>query len=116
MDIWDRDRGAGSWSPTFLRPLNDWEIEEAARFLHTLYEVIYCPSGEDKLLLKNDKEKGFSVKSMHKGFDPSPAIDFPSSDLESRCSSKNWSFCFGSYLGQSTHLGPTQTPWNDFGK
>ena len=46
-DIWDRDRGAGSWSPTFLRPLNDWEIEEVARFLHTLHEVIYCPSGED---------------------------------------------------------------------
>ena len=34
-DIWDRDRGVGCWSPTFLRPLNDWEIEEAARFLHT---------------------------------------------------------------------------------
>ena len=76
-DIWDRDRGVGSWSPTFLRPLNDWEIEEPVRFLHTLHEVIYCPSGEDKLLLKNDKEKGFSVKSMYKGFDPSPAIDFP---------------------------------------
>ena len=76
-DIWDRDRGVGCWSPTFLRPLNDWEIEEAARFLHTLHEFNYCPSGEDKLLLKNDKEKGFSVKSMYKGFDPSPAFDFP---------------------------------------
>ena len=27
--------------------------------------------------MKNDKEKGFSVKSMYKGFDPSPAFDFP---------------------------------------
>ena len=59
------------------RPINDWEIEEVARFLHTLHEFIYCPSGEDKLLLKNDKEKGFSVKSMYKGFDPSPAFEFP---------------------------------------
>ena len=76
-DIWDRDRGVGCWSPTFLRPLNDWEIEEATRFLHTLHEFNYYPSGEDKLLLKNDKEKGFSVKIMYKGFDPSPAFDFP---------------------------------------
>ena len=32
-DIWDRERGVGSWSPNFLRPLNDWEVEEAACFL-----------------------------------------------------------------------------------
>ena len=76
-DIWDRDRGVRSWSPNFLRPLNDWEIEKAASFLHTLHEVAYCPSGEDKILLKNDKEKGFSVKSMYRCFDPSSAIDFP---------------------------------------
>ena len=72
----DKEKGFSVFS-VFLRPLNDWEIEEVARFLHTLHEVIYCPSGEDRLLLKNDKEKGFSVKSMYKGFGPSPAIDFP---------------------------------------
>ena len=76
-DIWDRDRGAGSWSPNFLRPFNDWEIEEVASLLHTLHEVSYCPSGEDKLLLKGDKEKGFSVRTMYKCFDHFPAIDFP---------------------------------------
>ena len=52
------------------------KLREAASFLHTLHNVIYCPSREDKLLLKNDKEKGFSVKSMYKGFNPSPATDF----------------------------------------
>ena len=76
-DIWDRDKGAGSWSPNFLRPLNDWEIEGVVSLLHTLHEVSYCPSGEDKLLLKGDKEKGFSVRSMYKCFDPSPAFHFP---------------------------------------
>ena len=76
-DIWDRDRGAGSWSPNFIRPLNDWEIEEVASLLHTLHEVSYCPSGEDKLLLKGDKEKGFLIRSMYKCFDSSPAFDFP---------------------------------------
>ena len=76
-DIWDRGEGAGCWSPTFLRPLNDWEIEEMVRFLQTLHNQNFLPTGEDKLLLKDVKEKGFSVKIMYKGFDISPAFDFP---------------------------------------
>ena len=76
-DIWDRGEGVGCWSPTFLRPLNDWEIEEMARFLQTLHDQNLRPTGEDKLLLKDVKEKGFSVKTMYKGFDISPSFDFP---------------------------------------
>ena len=77
-DTWDRGEGAGSWSPTFLRPLNDWEIEEMVKFLQTLHDQNFRPTGEDKLMLKDVKEKGFSVKIMYKGFDISPAFDFPS--------------------------------------
>ena len=47
------------------------------RFLQTLHDQNFHPLGEDKLLLKDVKEKGFSVKIMYKGFDLSPAFDFP---------------------------------------
>ena len=47
------------------------------RFLQTLHDQNFRPSGEDKLLLKDVKEKGFLVKIMYKGFDFSPAFDFP---------------------------------------
>ena len=47
------------------------------RFLQTLHDQNFRLSGEDKLLLKDVKEKGFSVKIMYKGFDLSPAFDFP---------------------------------------
>ena len=47
------------------------------RFIQTLCDQNSCPSSEDKLLLKDVKEKWFSVKIMYKGLDPSPAIDFP---------------------------------------
>ena len=77
MDIWDSGRGEGCWSPTFLRLLNNWEIEEVERFLQTLCDQNFCPSGEDKLLSKDVKEKWFPVKIMYKGLDPSSAIDFP---------------------------------------
>ena len=78
-DIWDSKEGVGCWSPTFLRSLNDWELEEMTRFLQTLHDQKFRFMGEDedKLSLKNVKDKGFSVKIMYKGFDVSPAFDFP---------------------------------------
>ena len=76
-DIWDRGKGIGCWSPTFLRPLNDWELDEMVRFLQTLHDQNFRPTVEDPLLLKDIKEKGFSVKITYKGFDISPAFDFP---------------------------------------
>ena len=77
MQTWDIREGDGCWSPTFLRALNDWEIEEMTRFLHTLHDQKLRPTGVDKLSLQNDKDRGFSVKRMYKGVDVSPAFVFP---------------------------------------
>ena len=60
----------------FLRSFNDWELEELTRFLLILHGHKFRPTGVDKLLLKIAIDKGFSVKSMYKGFDVSPALDF----------------------------------------
>ena len=45
--------------------------------LLVLYGLKIRPTGEDKLSLKNAIDKGFSVKSMYKGLDDSPALEFP---------------------------------------
>ena len=76
-DIWESGVGDGGWSPTFLRSLNDWEIEEMVRFLQILHDQNFIPEGEDMLLLKEVKEKKFSVKAMYKCFEGSLVIDFP---------------------------------------
>ena len=76
-DIWDSREGDGCWTPTFLRPLNDWELVEMTRFLLILHGHKFRPMGVDKLVLKNAIDKGFSVKSMYKSLDVSPALDFP---------------------------------------
>ena len=47
------------------------------RFLQTLHDQHFRATGEDKLLLKDVKEKGFTVKIMYKGFDISLAFDLP---------------------------------------
>ena len=76
-EIWDSRVGDGCWSPTFIRPLNDWELEELSSFLLFLHGLKIRSTGVDKLSLKNAIDKGFSVKSMYKGFDGSPALEFP---------------------------------------
>ena len=76
-DLWDSGGGGDSWSPTFTRALNDWEIEVMASFLQTLHDQIFRASGEDMLLLKEAKGKSFSVKVMYKGYDLSSTCDFP---------------------------------------
>ena len=40
-DMWDSGGGAGCWFTTFIRALNDWEIEELTRFLQTLLDQIF---------------------------------------------------------------------------
>ena len=47
------------------------------RFLLILHGHKFRPMGVDKLVLKNAIDKGFSVKSMYKSLDVSPALDFP---------------------------------------
>ena len=37
-DFWDSERGEGAWNPNFIRPLNDWEVDEVQRFLSLLYD------------------------------------------------------------------------------
>ena len=32
-DVWNSDEGGGCWNPSFSRPFNDWEMEDANDFL-----------------------------------------------------------------------------------
>ena len=31
-NVWDNERGEGAWNSNFIRPLNDWEVDEVQRF------------------------------------------------------------------------------------
>ena len=67
----------GGWSPVFLRPFNDWELEEVERFLQFLHNKKIRPSQEDRLLLKESITDGFSVRLMYSKLVYSPPLDFP---------------------------------------
>ena len=76
-EVWNCSRLNGGWSPTFLRALNDWELDEVERFLHLLFRRKINAYQEDKLLLKNAKFASFVVKTMYRVLDCSPPMTFP---------------------------------------
>ena len=76
-DVWDFSTVDGGWSPVFLRPFNDWELEEVERFLQFIHNKKIRPSQEDRLLLKESNTDGFSVRLMYSKLVYSPPLDFP---------------------------------------
>ena len=42
--MWSPDEGGGCWNPHFLRPFNDWELEEVNNFLTFLSRTKVQPS------------------------------------------------------------------------
>ena len=77
VDVWDSSRKEGGWSPIFLKPFNDWEMEEVERFLHFLVNKKIRPYQEDRLLLKESRTPGFSVSLIYRKLRYSPPTDFP---------------------------------------
>ena len=76
-DMWNHFREEGGWAPTFLRPLNDWEMEEVGSFLSFIHMKKIRLEIEDNLLVKGSRLGNFLVRTMYNGLDSSVDIDFP---------------------------------------
>ena len=81
VDVWDFSVEAGGWSPVFLRPFNDWEMEEVERFFIFLHNKKIRPDQEDRLLLRDSSTDGFSVRHMYRKLMFAPLLDFPSRSI-----------------------------------
>ena len=80
-NVWDSSVEVGGWSPVFLRPFNDWEMEEVERFFLFIHNKKIRPVQEDRLLLKDSITDGFSIRHMYRKLMISPPLDFPSSSI-----------------------------------
>ena len=47
-EVWDSSRRKGGWDLRFFRPLNDWELEEAQRFINLISSKRIVRRGRDK--------------------------------------------------------------------
>ena len=80
-EVWDSSHEVGVWSPVFLRPFNDWELDEVERFFFFLHNKKIRSVQEDRLLLKDSNSDGFSVRHMYCKLMFSPPFDFPSRSI-----------------------------------
>ena len=88
-DYWDPMGEEGGWTPHFVRPFNDWEVE---RLLSSIQGKRLDVDGEDRMPWKGTKNEIFTVKSLYKSLAHSCAISFPSNIIWSPYVPTNVSF------------------------
>ena len=75
-DVWDPLAERGS-SPYFSRALNDWEVEEAERFLEHLHGKRALGDVEDMVVWTETKSGKFSAKSLYLALEADCPVMFP---------------------------------------
>ena len=109
VDVWDYSREERGWSPVFLRPFNDWEVEEVERFLHFVRSRKIRPLQEDRFVLKEFMSDGFSVILMCRKLAHYAPTEFLAWSIWNPIvPPKLGFFCLGSVLGQGAYTGPTK--------
>ena len=76
-DVWNVSKGWGSWSPHFIRPLNDWEVDEVERLLLWLGGKRVNLVEDDGVLWPPTKSGKFYIKSLYKALGPESSVYFP---------------------------------------
>nr|CAN72177.1 hypothetical protein VITISV_012537 [Vitis vinifera] len=104
-DCWDSMGEVGGWNPRFLRPFNDWEVEEVESFLLIIQGKRLNADLEDRMVWKETKDGIFSVKSCFNSLDHSSAVPFPwriiwSSFVPSKVGFFAWEASWGKVLTQ----------------
>ena len=79
--MWDplAKGGRGGWNPCFSRALNDWEVEEAERFLERIHEKRVLGDVDDMVIWTETKSSKFSAKSLYLSLKADCPVLFPSS-------------------------------------
>ena len=79
--MWDplAKGGRGGWNPCFSRALNDWEVEEAERFLERIHEKRVLGDVDDMVIWTETKSSKFSAKSLYFSLKADCPVLFPSS-------------------------------------
>ena len=65
------------WEVTFVRNLQDWELESLVSFLDRIYFVSLNDSGMDQMCWQRDSKSDFSVNSYYCCLNVSTTVQFP---------------------------------------
>ena len=97
-DVWSSEVDKGSWNLVLSRLPNNWETEDAKRFLMSLdgKKVLV---DVDKVPWEETKNRNFTIKSMYRGLEVEPFISFPLKMVWRNCAAIDLLLCLGSNLG-----------------
>ena len=76
-DVWEPSREERGWTPCFVRPFNDWEVEEIQNLLQAIQDKRILPSQDDLMLMREAGDGRFSMKFLYKVLVASNSIVFP---------------------------------------
>ena len=82
----------GTWTPTFNKSFNDWEMEEVGRLLCCLDGKMVRVDEEDRVRWMDSKDEVFSVKSLYRALQPVSLASFPLKIIWNSCVQPKLSF------------------------
>ena len=65
-EVWDTSSREGGWNVRFFRPFNDWEMEEAQRFINLISSRKIVQRERDKIFWKVDKRGQYSIRACYR--------------------------------------------------
>ena len=102
-DVWNDGMGEGAWNPSFIRPLNNWEVDEVQRFLILLCDRIFYQKEKDRRFRKGDKKGLYTVKANVALLEDNSERAAPRNMLWNSCVPPKVFLCVGSLVGESAY-------------
>ena len=65
-DVWEPSREGGVWTPCFVKPFNDWEVEEIQNLFQAIQDKRILSNQDDLMLTREARDECFSVKLLYK--------------------------------------------------
>ena len=106
VDLWEVTGTGGGWNFRFERHFNDWELEEAQRFMCTISTKSLSPFSVDRIWWSGAKDGMFSVKSSYDLFDGGRQHLVPVKMIWNPIApTKGEVFCVGGVVGEDFDYG-----------
>ena len=65
-EVWETLRGGGGWNLRFIKPFNDWEMEETQRLISLISSSKIAQRERDKIRWIVDKKGQYAVKANYR--------------------------------------------------
>ena len=84
-EVWESTRGGGGWNLRFIKPFNDWELEETQRLISLNSSRNISQGEKDKIFWLVDKKGQYTVKANYRHHEGDLSGSIPTSLIWNNC-------------------------------